>query len=69
MIRNVGSVDRIIRLVLAGVLGYLYFAGVVSGTLGIVLLVLGAIALITGLVGTCGLYRLIGVSTCKMQPR
>lgn len=62
---NMGALDRIIRIVLALVLGWLYFADRVTGTWGIVLLVIGIILVLTGLVGYCGLYRLLKISTCK----
>jgi len=65
MTKNVGSVDKIIRLVIALVLAYLYYSGVLSGTLGIVAVVVGAIALLTSLINFCPLYAVIGVNTTK----
>lgn len=65
MKRNVGNVDRIIRVILAAVFAYLYFSGTVTGTLGIILLVLGAMLLVTGLVGFCGLYNPLKINTYK----
>ncbi len=62
---NESNLDRIIRVILAAVIAVLYFTGVVTGTWGIVLLVIGAILLITGLVGFCPLYKLLGISTKK----
>jgi hypothetical protein len=67
MKRNVGTADRIIRFVIAAVIVALYFAKIVTGTWGIVLLVLAAILVITGLMGFCGLYTLFGISTCSMK--
>ena len=67
MKRNVGNIDRIVRIILAAVFGYLYFTGTVTGFLGILLLVLGVIFLATGLVGTCGVYALFGISTCPVH--
>lgn len=64
---NVGSVDKALRIVLAIVASVLYFTGVVSGLAGYVVLVLGAILLLTGLVNFCPFYRLIGASTCKTK--
>ncbi|WP_332736056.1 YgaP family membrane protein [Flavihumibacter sp.] len=64
MKKNMGNTDRIIRLVLAGVFAYLYFAGIVTGTWGIVLLVLGVVFVLTSLVGFCPLYTLVGMNTC-----
>ncbi len=67
MKKNMGNVDRIIRLVLAGVFAYLYFSGTVTGTLGIVLVVLGAVFVLTSLVGFCPLYTLVGMNTCPAK--
>lgn len=63
MKKNIGSVDRIIRLVLAGLFVVLYFMDVVTGTFGIVLLVLAGIFVLTSLVSTCGLYLPFGINT------
>ncbi len=65
MKKNMGSADKIVRLILAVVFAVLYFTGTVSGTLGIVLLVVGAIFLITPLINFCPLYRVLGISTKK----
>jgi Protein of unknown function (DUF2892) len=62
---NMGSADRIIRILLAIVFAALYFTGTVTGTFGIVLLVLGGVFLATSLISFCPLYTLIGVNTCK----
>ncbi|MBC6491997.1 DUF2892 domain-containing protein [Flavihumibacter stibioxidans] len=63
MKKNMSGTDRIIRLVVAAVLGYLYFSGTVTGTLGIVLAVVAAVFVLTSLVGFCPLYTLFGMST------
>ena len=65
MTKNVGSTDKIIRIVLALVLGYLYYSGVLTGTLGIVAVVVGAIALLTAVINFCPLYALLGTKTTK----
>jgi len=62
---NEANWDRIARVVLGAVLLYLGLGGVVAGTLGIVLDVLGAIFLLTGLVGFCPLYTIFKFSTKK----
>jgi len=67
MKRNVGKTDKIIRILIAIVLVVLYFAHVVTGTLGIVFLVVAGIALITALVNFCGIYALFGMSSCPMK--
>ena len=67
MKKNLGTADRIIRILLAAVFAYLYFGGVVTGTLGIVLVVLGAVFVLTSLVSFCPLYALVGLSTCSTK--
>ena len=62
---NEANWDRIARVVLGILLLYVGFGGVASGALGIVLGVLGAISLLTGLVGFCPLYALFKFSTQK----
>ena len=62
---NVGMIDRVIRIVVALVFVGLYFTNVVSGTLGIVLLVLAGVFTLTALVGFCPLYWPFGINTWK----
>lgn len=65
MKRNLSNVDRILRVVVAALFAYLYFAGLVTGGLGIVLLVLGAVFAVTAVVGYCPLYTVFKFSTYK----
>lgn len=67
MKKNMGSADRVIRVIIAAVIAYLYFSGTVTGTIGIVLLVLGGIFVLTSLVSFCPLYAPFGLSTCKTK--
>ena len=53
---NMFNLDRIIRVVLAALFAYLYFGGVVTGAVGILLPVLGAVFLITAIIAFCPLY-------------
>jgi hypothetical protein len=62
---NVGTNDRIIRAVLAIILAVLYFSGMVTGTLGIILLVLAGVLLLTSLISFCPLYAPYKFSTRK----
>jgi hypothetical protein len=64
---NVGTIDKVIRISMAIVFAVLYFTGTVSGTLGIILLVLGGVFLLTSLMGTCPLYSIVGISTCPVK--
>ncbi len=65
MKKNMGTSDRTIRVIIAAVIGVLFFTGVLHGTLGTVLLVLAVIFLLTSLVGFCPLYAPFGLRTCK----
>ena len=67
MKKNMGGTDRILRIVLAVVFAVLYFTGTVGGTIGLVLLILGAIFLATSLISFCPLYLPFGISTCKAK--
>ena len=67
MKKNMGTTDKIIRIILAVVFAGLYFGGIVSGTLGIVLLVAGVVFLLTSLIGFCPLYALLGINTCPRK--
>ncbi|MBX2980199.1 MAG: DUF2892 domain-containing protein [Flavobacteriales bacterium] len=67
MTTNVGSFDRILRIVLALVFAGLYFSGTVTGTVGLVLVILGAVFLLTAVLGWCGLYTIFGISTCPVK--
>jgi hypothetical protein len=64
---NVGTIDKVIRISMAIVFAVLYFTGTVTGTLGIILLVLGGVLLLTSLMGTCPLYSMVGISTCPVK--
>lgn len=65
MKRNLSNLDRIIRVVLSAVFAYLYFGGVVTGAFGIILVVLGAVLLLTAITGFCPLYVPFKFSTYK----
>ena len=67
MQKNVGSVDKAIRLILALVLIYLYVNGTLSGTAGIIALVIAAVLIITSLTGFCFIYTLFGINTGKKK--
>lgn len=59
--KNVGNIDRIARILLGvALLGYGFYSGNWWGAIGI-------IPLLTGIFGTCGLYSLFGISTCKIK--
>lgn len=65
MKENMGKIDRILRIMLALVIAVLFFTHLISGTLGIILLVLAGILLFTSLIGSCPLYIPFGIKTKK----
>jgi fatty acid desaturase len=67
MKKNMGTADRIIRVIIAAIIATLYFTGVISGTLGIVLLVLAGVFVLTGVVSFCPLYAPFRLSTCPSK--
>jgi hypothetical protein len=62
-----GSVDRIIRVILAVVIAVLYFTKQITGTVAIILGILAIIFVLTSLVGVCPLYLPFKISTKKKQ--
>ncbi len=67
MKKNMGNIDKIVRLLLAVVISILFLTKIISGTLGVVLVVISAIFLLTSLIGFCPLYALFGFSTCPKK--
>jgi len=63
--RNVGSIDRIIRVIAGLALAFGAFRA--DGPAVYILAVAAGAALITGFVGYCGLYALFGINTCKVD--
>lgn len=64
MQKNMGNLDRTVRVVVALIMGVLIGTGVVTGTLGYVLLAFSAVFVLTSLVSFCPLYTLLGINTC-----
>ena len=67
MKKNMGTVDKTIRVIVAAVIGLLYYLDVISGTLAIVLMVFAIIFIVTSLISFCPLYTLFGMNTCKKE--
>lgn len=64
MKKNVGTFDAIIRFIIAAGIGVMIYREILTGTLAILLGIVAVVLLITGLVGWCGIYRLLGIRTC-----
>ncbi len=63
MKKNMGTIDKAIRILVAVVIAILFFTNVVTGTLGIVLLVLAVVFVITSFISFCPLYWPFGINT------
>ena len=63
-----GSLDSMIRIIVAAGIGLLYFSGIINGTWAIVLGVLAVVFVLTSLVRVCPLYLPFGIST-RRQPQ
>lgn len=61
MKKNIGFLDRIIRIILAVVFAALYFMQVITGTIGLILLIVGGVLLATALIDFCPIYRIFGI--------
>lgn len=69
MKKNMGTADRIIRVIIAAIVGVLYFTGTISGTLGIILLVLAGVFVLTSLISFCPIYAPLGIKTCPLKTK
>ena len=67
MKKNMGTADRIIRVIIAAIMAILYFTGVVPGALGILLMVLAVVFVATSLISFCPMYLPLGLSTRKQD--
>lgn len=64
---NMGTADKIIRIAIASLLAVLFFTHIITGTLGIILLVLAAVFVLTSLIGFCPLYLPFGINSGKKK--
>ena len=60
---NMGTADRITRLILVIIIGVLYYTEVVTGALAAVLLILAVVFAITSFVGFCPIYTFLGINS------
>lgn len=67
MKKNMGSSDRIIRVLIATTVAFLYFGNVITGIVGIILLALAIIFVLTSLMSFCPIYALFGMRTCPKE--
>ncbi len=65
MKKNIGTADKILRILVAIVIAGLYFANIISGTVAIILLILAGVFILTSFMSFCPLYYPFGISTKK----
>jgi hypothetical protein len=65
MKKNMGTIDKVIRILVAVLVVILYFTNVISGTPGIILLALSAVLVVTTVLGFCPIWLALGLSTTK----
>ena len=65
MKKNMGSLDRTVRIIVAALVAVLYFMGMIQGTSAIILSVLAVVLLLTSSVSFCPIYAIFGINTCK----
>jgi hypothetical protein len=67
MKKNMNTIDRVVRAIIAVVIAVLYFNGIIGGTVGLIFMAVAVILLATSLVSTCPLYLLFGLSTLRKK--
>jgi len=67
MKKNLGKAHTILRLLLAVLCAYLYFDGIITGTWGLIVLLLAGLYLFTGLTGYAPLYAIFNMSTRRSK--
>jgi len=67
MRKNMGTIDKVIRILVAVVVAILYFTSIISGTLAIILLIVSGIFILTSFLSFCPLYLTCGLSTRKKE--
>ena len=67
MKKNMSNLDKGIRIIIAATVALLYYFNIIEGTLAYILMAVAIIFLITSLINFCPLYRVFGMSTCKIK--
>ena len=69
MKKNMGNTDRVVRILIAIIIGLLYYSDIINGAFGAIALVLALVFVATSFLGFCPLYRLVGFSTCPTKQK
>ena len=67
MKKNMGTLDKSIRIAAAVIIALLYYFNVIEGTLAYVLMAFSIIFLLTSFISFCPLYTLFGWNSCKLK--
>lgn len=67
MKKNMGNVDKAVRVLIAIIIGGLYFANIITGVLGVIALVLASVFILTSALSYCPLYTPFGLDTGANQ--
>jgi uncharacterized membrane protein len=67
MKKNMGNLDKALRILAAGIIALLYFTKRIEGTVALVLLAIAAVFIVTSFFSVCPLYRLLGINTQKKE--
>ncbi len=65
MKKNMGTIDRITRIIIAVIVGILYWQNIIEGVLAYVLLSLSGVFVLTSFISFCPIYALVGLKTTK----
>ena len=69
MKKNMGTTDRVIRIIIAIIVITLFATEKITGTLGIALIALAVVFVLTSFISFCPLYAPFGISTCKLKSK
>jgi len=69
MKKNMGSADKIVRVLFAIIIAILYFTNQITGAAAIVLGVIAVVLILTSVMGFCPLYSMIKLSTIKKESK
>jgi hypothetical protein len=67
MKKNLGNLDRVLRLLFGVIVAILYFTNILTGIIGLVLVIAGGILFATALIGFCPLYAILGLNSCPLK--
>ena len=67
MKKNMGALDKSLRVLIAIIIALLYYLDVIEGTLAYVLMAIAIIFLITSFISFCPLYTILGINTCRRK--